>query len=106
MKQLHHTWKFIFKNLPSDTCGMCDFESKIIYVDLNKRDDCAQTLYHEVLHALHPDWTEKRVLQAERNGWARLSQADKFAFLQKTFTRAKLGVKRGVVKKRSSKSKK
>lgn len=83
---------------------MCDYDSKVIYVDLNKRDDCAQTLYHEVLHALHPEWSEKRVLQAERNGWERMSQADKFSFLKYTFTKGKLGVKRGVVRKKTKAS--
>lgn len=44
--------------------GYCNDDGTEIVVD--HRDEILSTLIHEVIHYLHPDWSEKTVQAAER----------------------------------------
>ena len=44
-------------------CGSCDWEE----IDLDYRKELIPTLIHEVLHYLHEDWSETKVLKVEKH---------------------------------------
>lgn len=55
---------FKIKDLGKKTAGHClDDGSEIA---LHYKHDIISTLIHEVIHYLHPDWSEKTVLAAEK----------------------------------------
>lgn len=50
-----------------DFVGACDRESREIHVDRDLEGALADgTEFHEVLHAVFPEWSEDRVLDVER----------------------------------------
>lgn len=52
---------FSIKDLGDKTAGECDEEIRIHF-----KHDVISTLVHEVIHYLHPDWSERAVLSAEK----------------------------------------
>lgn len=68
IKQLYnflreHPDSISFKKLRS-ICGYYDAENEEIVIDY--RRDIIATLVHEIAHHLHPDWTETKIQQKER----------------------------------------
>ena len=62
LKEKPHIFKI--KDLGHKTAGHCmDDGSEIA---LHYKHDVISTLVHEVIHYLHPDWSEKAVLGAEK----------------------------------------
>jgi len=55
---------FKVKNLGDKTAGHCMDDGSEIAV--HYKHDIVSTLIHEVIHYLHPDWSEKAVLGAEK----------------------------------------
>lgn len=55
---------FTLEKLHINTAGLYHTESKRIVI--NYRTDILSVLIHEVLHHYYPNWSEQRVLNAER----------------------------------------
>lgn len=51
--------------------GLCDIGDKRI--QLNPKGEILNTLVHEILHDVNPDWSETKVLKEESRIMARLS---------------------------------
>jgi len=54
--------------------GMCDLDAQTITID--PKVAIVSTLLHELIHRLHPAWSERRVRLAEKYALKQLSQHD------------------------------
>ena len=58
-----------------------------IYVNLMTQANPARTFLHELLHYLHPEWSETRVLREEGKRWAKLDTKGRFMLYRRLFNR-------------------
>lgn len=57
-----------------------------IYLDIKPRSlSPAQVYLHELIHVVHPNWSEKRVLATERYLWRRLTPRQRHQLYSKLF---------------------
>lgn len=64
--------------------GLCDFEKKEITIDVVSLIE--STIIHEMAHAIHPDWSEKKVLSYEKRRYPKLSLRQKKELIKRFST--------------------
>lgn len=67
-------------------CGWCIYEEDVIEIDYRK--DLIRTAYHECVHYLYPDWTEKQVIYAESRLINNIPVLDTILFLKRILNKA------------------
>ena len=79
----------LFGHLPDRFYGTADIGEKraVIKIDLKKNTNPVITYIHELVHIKHPDWPEKKVVQATRKFWNNASQKERFQVYHELFDR-------------------
>lgn len=78
--------RVMFRKLPR-IIGLCEpYYGGRIYINIHaRRISPAQIYLHELIHALKPNWSEKRVLATERYLWRKLTPRQRHRLYAKLF---------------------